>query len=167
VAFIVAFLILGMHLRPMHSSDIPDIADLWAEAQLEDELVAFVAPYRKTYYRSYRDNFVRRIRARRLKPGSVLWVAETDEGDEPTVLQKSRGEPEVGGRIVGYAAWTRVGNSPVAKKWQRMNQGRFTSECIKPGTFEIELSFVMIVKTNSLADASSNPSRFRILPRTA
>jgi hypothetical protein len=123
-----------MHLRPMHSSDISDVADLSAEAHVEDEIVAFVAPHRKTYYRSYRDFSARRIRARRLKPGWIYWVAETDEGDEPTVLQKSRGETEAGGRVIGYAAWTRVGDSPVARKWKRMNEGRFTSECSKINT---------------------------------
>lgn len=117
-----------MHLRPMHSTDVSDVADLSSETQLEDEIVEFVAPHRKTYYQSYRDASVRRIRARRLKPGWIYWVAETDEGDEPTVLQRSRGENEAGGRVIGYAAWTTVGGSPVARKWQRMNEGRFTSE---------------------------------------
>ncbi len=113
----------------MQLRDLPDIADLSAETQLEDEIVAFVAPYRKKYYDSYRDGFVRRIHARRLKPGWIYWVAETDEDDEPTALQQSRGEKELGGRVVGYAAWTRVGRSPVARNWQRMNEGWSASEC--------------------------------------
>lgn len=121
-------LVLIMHLRPMHLRDLPDVADLSAETQLDDELVEFIAPQRHKYYASYRNGTARRIYARSLKPGWFYWVAETDEGDEPTALQKSRGETELGGRIVGYAAWTRVGTSPVARNWLRMNEGWFTSE---------------------------------------
>ena len=113
----------------MHLRDISDIADLSAETQLEDdELLAFIAPYRHKYYTSYREGWVRRIHARTLKPGWIYWVAETDEGDEPTALQKRSLETESGGRIVGYAAWTRVGKTPVARNWQRMNEGWSTSE---------------------------------------
>lgn len=117
-----------MHLRPMQLSDISDVTNLSAETQLEDEVVAFVAPHRHQYYTSYRNGYVRRYHARRLKPGWIYWVAETDEGDEPTVLQKRKGEKELGGRVVGYAAWTRVGKSPVARNWQKINEGWFTSE---------------------------------------
>jgi hypothetical protein len=116
-------LVLIMHLRPMHLRDLPDVADLSAETQLDDEIVEFIAPGRDKYYTSYRNGFVRRMYARSLKPGWIYWVAETDEGDEPTALQKERGEKEL-----GYAAWTRVGKSPVARNWLRMNEGWFTSE---------------------------------------
>lgn len=117
-----------MHLRPMHIADIPDIADLSAESHFDDEIVDFIAPHRRRYYTSYRDSFVRRIYTRSLRPGWIYWVAETDEDDEPTAPQKSRGKKEIGGRIVGYAAWTRIGTSPVANKWKRINEGWFTSE---------------------------------------
>lgn len=110
----------------MHIRDLPDIADLSAETQLDDEIVEFVAPLRQKYYNSYRNGFVRRIYARSLRPGWVYWVAETDKGDEPTALQKSNGEREFGGRIIGYAAWTRVGKSPVANNWLKMNEAWFT-----------------------------------------
>jgi hypothetical protein len=123
----------------MQRRDLPDVADLSAEAQLEDEIVTFIAPHRQKYYASYRHGFVRRVYARSLKAGWIYWVAETDEGDEPTTTGKHIGERELGGRVVGYAAWTRVGTGPVARKWQSMNEGRFTSEwsqyknrCTKP-----------------------------------
>jgi hypothetical protein len=112
----------------MHISDVPDVADISSETQLDDEIVEFVAPGRKKYYASFRIGSIRRIHARRLKPGWLYWVAETDEGDEPTALQKSRGEIELGGRIVAYAAWTRVGSRPVARNWQKMNEEWSTSE---------------------------------------
>lgn len=104
------------------------VADLSAESQLDDEVVEFIAPHRRKYYASYREGFIRRMHARRLKPGWIYWVAETDEGDEPTALQKRTGEKEAGGRVVGYAAWTRVGQSQVARNWQNMNEGWLTSE---------------------------------------
>ena len=66
--------------------------------------------------------------ARSLRPGWIFWVAETDEDDEPTIAQKQKGEKEIGGRVVGYAAWLREGQSPVARNWQRMNAEWFTSE---------------------------------------
>lgn len=117
-----------MHLRPMQMSDIPYIADLSAQTQLEDEVVAFIAPDRHKYYASYRDGFLRRIRARSLRPGWVFWVAETDEHDRPTNAVNQGDGKDLGGRVVGYAAWTRVGESPVARNWQRMNEHWFTSE---------------------------------------
>lgn len=118
-----------MHLRPLQRRDIPEIADLSAESQLEDELVAFVSPARQRYYASFRNGFVRRTYARSLMPGWVIWVAETDENDETTThIEKPGLGQEPGGRVVGYAAWTRVGHSPVARNWQRMNEGRFTSQ---------------------------------------
>lgn len=112
----------------MKPSDIPFLADLCAETQFEDELIEFVAPHRKKYYTSYRNGFARRIYARSLKPGWIFWVAETDEGDEPTTVQKQKGEKEVGGRVVGYAAWLREGRTAVARNWQRMNEEWYTSE---------------------------------------
>jgi hypothetical protein len=121
--------LLIMHLRPLQLSDLADIAELTAETQFDDEVVAFIAPYRQKYYTSYRNGFVRRIHARSLRPGWIYWVAETDEGDEPTAMQKQRGGKEFGGRVVGYAAWLREGESPVARNWQRMNEGWFTSQC--------------------------------------
>lgn len=110
----------------MQLDDLPDVADVGAETHLDDELVAFIAPHRHKYYASYRNGFLRRCHARLLRPGWFYWVAETDPGDEPTALQRSRGEKECGGCVVGYAAWTREGNSPVARKWQRMNEGWLT-----------------------------------------
>lgn len=117
-----------MHLRPMHLGDLPDLADLSAEAQFEDELTDFIVPYRRDYYTSYRNSFLRRMRARRLRPGWIYWVAETDEGDEPTTMQKQKGEKELGGRVIGYAAWLREGQSPVARNWQKINEEWFISE---------------------------------------
>lgn len=90
----------------MHVADISDVADLSAESQFDDEIVEFIAPHRQRYYTSYRHGYVRRICARRVRPGWIYWVAETDEDDEPTAPQESRGKKEFGGRIVGYAAWT-------------------------------------------------------------
>ena len=116
-----------MHLRPMQFWDIPNIADLVATTQLEDELVSFVAPHRHKYGTSLRNGILREIRAGSLKPGWMFWVAETDPGDEPTAAQKEKGEKEPGGKVIGYAVWLRVGESPVARNWQRMNEGRFTS----------------------------------------
>ncbi len=117
-----------MHLRPMQLMDLPDLADLSAESQFEDEIMEFIAPYRRDYYTSYRNAFLRRMRTRSLRPGWFFWVAETDEGDEPTASQKQRGENEPGGRVIGYAAWLREGESPVARNWQRMNEEWFTSK---------------------------------------
>lgn len=112
----------------MQLGDLPVLADLSAETQLHDEIIEFVAPHRQKYYTSYRNGFVRRMYARSLRPGWIFWVAETDEGDEPTAAQKQKGEKEIGGRVVGYAAWLREGQNPVARNWQRMNERWSTSK---------------------------------------
>ena len=112
----------------MQLGDLPDLADLSAETQIDDEIIEFIAPYRRDCYTSYRNGFLRRMYGRCLRPGWIFWVAETDEGDQPTMMQQQKGETELGGRVVGYAAWLREGQSTVARNWQRMNEEWFTSE---------------------------------------
>ncbi|PGH06100.1 hypothetical protein AJ79_06634 [Helicocarpus griseus UAMH5409] len=105
-----------MHLRPLSVSDLPAAASLVADAMRDDEIWQYLCPARMEYYSHYRDSFLRRMKLRLSKPGWVTYVAVTDADDE--------GEPissHGGGKIVGYAAWERDGNSPAARKWRGKN----------------------------------------------
>ena len=112
----------------MIPQDIPDIADISALAHLDDDVEQFVSPHRRKYYQSYRDGFVRKIHARRLRPGWVYLIAETDEHDHPTQKDIDSLSQDGPGKVVGYAAWLRNGTSIVARNWQRINEARFTSQ---------------------------------------
>ena len=52
-----------------------------------------------------------------VRPGTISWVAETDQGDP-----LPNGPPGPGGEVVGWAIWIRDGSSPVAKNWQRAGE---------------------------------------------
>ncbi|KAI9838040.1 MAG: hypothetical protein M1819_006194 [Sarea resinae] len=107
-----------MHLRPFHQSDIPRISDIIAICDADDPVVQYCHPHMLKYWDAYRRSGTRAI-LRKMATGGVCWVAETDEGDPwPAAMRDSQG-PRPGGFVVGFALWKRVGNSQVAKNWQR------------------------------------------------
>lgn len=108
-----------MHLRPYNALDVSATADVKAVASQNDPLFRYVFRDISRCWASYRANFVRLIHTRAITPGSVIWVVESDAGDaEPTddSLQTD------GGDVLGWAAWSRRGHSPVARNWQRVNE---------------------------------------------
>ncbi|KAA8650288.1 hypothetical protein EYZ11_001347 [Aspergillus tanneri] len=89
-----------MQLRPAKLQDLSFIAEVAAQAMLDDELFIFLCPLRKEFYSDYRSGFLRRLRTKLTSPGWVIIVAE----DTPTATS---GEMS----IVGYAAWERIRES--------------------------------------------------------
>ncbi|EGC44078.1 conserved hypothetical protein [Histoplasma capsulatum var. duboisii H88] len=71
-----------MHIRPLEAADIPEVASILADALLDDELWAWLAPNRLKYYSEYRAGFLMRTKVRFSTPGWVLNVAVTDPEDE-------------------------------------------------------------------------------------
>ncbi|KLJ07947.1 hypothetical protein EMPG_16574 [Blastomyces silverae] len=109
-----------MHLRRLEAADIPDVATIVADAMLEDEVHAYLAPNRLKYYSEYRANFLLRTKNRFSSPGWVLHVAVTDPEDEIGTEQgRAHGQGSGrGGKVVGYCAWERIGDSPAARRWK-------------------------------------------------
>ncbi|KAL1959450.1 hypothetical protein VTO42DRAFT_1895 [Malbranchea cinnamomea] len=101
-----------MHIRRAQASDLPACADIVAAALCDEELIAYLCPRRREYWDEYRDSALRRIKRRFYSPGWVLWVAVTDEKD---------GEEE--GKVVGYAAWHRIGEGEEASRWKKSVAG--------------------------------------------
>ena len=104
-----------MHIRPLEPADLPRTADILAVAMLDDELFEYLCPARKEHYSDFRNFFLRRQKLRLSTPGWVLRVAVTDAGDWCA--------EDEGGRIVGYAAWERMGDDPDSLKWKSHNSG--------------------------------------------
>lgn len=86
-----------MRLRPACSQDLPSIADLAAQAMLEDELFTHLCPHRYEHYPSFRYGFLRRLKKRLVTPGHVMMVAVEN------------GTLGAGELIRGYAVWERIG----------------------------------------------------------
>ena len=94
---------MPVHLRPACAQDLPDIADLAAQAMLEDELFSHLCPHRYENYPDFRYAFLRRLKKRLVTPGYVMIVAVENEGS-------------VAGELIrGYAVWKRNGSG--ADQW--------------------------------------------------
>ena len=99
-----------------------DMATLMSEANVYDPLSKYLVTPMNKYWTSYRNGTVHFLLGLTSKPGSVVWVPETDAGDK-----LPSGDPGLGGEVVGFAAWSRIGKSPVARNWQRFNAGWLAS----------------------------------------
>jgi hypothetical protein len=85
-----------MELRPACASDLPYVADL-ARAMLDDELFAYICPYRHSRFPDFRDAFLRRLKRRLVTPGFVMIVAD------------QRPRHSNGGELIrGYGLWGRM-----------------------------------------------------------
>ncbi|KAK2783421.1 hypothetical protein FQN53_009184 [Emmonsiellopsis sp. PD_33] len=103
-----------MHIRPLQPADFSDAATLLADAFRDDEVFILLYPGRMQYYSHYRASFLHRIKLRFSTPGWITYVAVTDPGDD--------GPGQPGGKIVGYAAWERKGDSDAARQWKSKNE---------------------------------------------
>ncbi|KAJ5773725.1 hypothetical protein N7457_008621 [Penicillium paradoxum] len=69
-----------VYLRPACAQDLPSIADLAAQAMVEDELFIHLCPHRYEHYADFRYGFVRRLKKRLVTPGYIIMVAVEQEG---------------------------------------------------------------------------------------
>ncbi|KAJ5765409.1 GNAT family acetyltransferase [Penicillium odoratum] len=65
----------GIHLRPARAQDLPHIADLLAQAMLDDELYTWMYPGRHEYYADFRYSFLWRLKTGFVTPGYITVVA--------------------------------------------------------------------------------------------
>lgn len=70
-----------MLLREGKLEDLPQVADIGAEALWNDEIVQYLAPNRNKYPLSHRDHYLHRTK-KRFFAGDRLVVAVTDERDD-------------------------------------------------------------------------------------
>lgn len=98
-----------IRLRPARAQDLPDIANLVAQAMLEDELFTWMCPGRHEHYADFRYSFLRRLKTRFVTLGYVMVVAVENSGDRE--------------QIRGYSGWERLGTGVDAKQWQRRDKG--------------------------------------------
>ncbi|KAJ5641721.1 GNAT family acetyltransferase [Penicillium lividum] len=101
----------GIHLRPARAQDLPHIADLLAQAMLDDELFTWMHPGRHEYYADFRYSFLRRLKIRFVTSGYINIVAVEYSGDRE--------------QIRGYSGWKRVGTGADARQWKRGNNDWF------------------------------------------
>jgi hypothetical protein len=99
----------GVRLRPARAQDLPEIANIIAQAMLEDELFTWMCPGRHEYYADFRYGFLRRLKTRFVTPGYVMIVAVEHSGDRE--------------EIRGYSGWVRYGTGADAVQWKRANNG--------------------------------------------
>ena len=85
-----------MHIRHARVEELPYTADFHCRAMWDDEITAYVAPFREQYPLSCRDTFLRREK-KRFYNGEFTMVAVTDEEDRDFDGRE---------RIVGIAFYT-------------------------------------------------------------
>lgn len=94
-----------MHIRLARADDIPATATLSVPAFTDDELYQPMYPRRIEYPSHFRASFLNRYQMRFWSPDFIFYVAETDESDRAWSGTE---------QIVGYAIWSREGQSDVA-----------------------------------------------------
>jgi GNAT superfamily N-acetyltransferase len=96
-------------LRPFHPSttDMSAIATISALANIYDPLTKHMTRNINEQWTSYRNSCRRFLQRLLARPGTLCYVAES-------VISKE---------VVGWAIWTRYGESDVAKGWRRGNGG--------------------------------------------
>lgn len=98
-----------MHIRLARADDVPATATP-VPAFTNDELYEPMFPSRIEYPSHFRAYFLGRHQMRFWSPDFVFHVAETDKGDSAWSGTA---------QIVGYAIWSRRGESDVALAWRR------------------------------------------------
>ncbi|KAK2751089.1 hypothetical protein FQN57_000164 [Myotisia sp. PD_48] len=96
-------------IRRIKPADFPATALVSARSMMDEDAYQITAPKREEHFDHFLNGFYRRLVARYWQPGSVVCVAvtESDEGE----------------KIIGHAAWQRIGNTPTAKAWKRERRG--------------------------------------------
>lgn len=69
-----------MHIRPAQSSELAELATIGRDAMFNDELTAFLAPYRYQHPECLRQGFLRRAK-KRFYEGHLMLAAVTDARD--------------------------------------------------------------------------------------
>ncbi|KAL8789771.1 MAG: hypothetical protein Q9195_006663 [Heterodermia aff. obscurata] len=138
-----------MHIRPAVFHDISAIATLEASAFNNDELYELLCPHRAAYPTHFRAAFLLRLQMRFWAPDFVMYVAETDEGD-----QDWSGAAEV----TGCAIWRRRGNSEVAKR--RRKSGDSWRAMIEVALLRVEELYMDTIKADKSLDYGMR-ARFR------
>lgn len=118
---------LEVKLRYATRSDIPYIADVAAQAMLDDEWFEYVCPERRRHYTSFRDAFLRRTKQRFVNKGWCLIVAvASPSASNRTVLgdegmgKNDANEDEF---VLGYCGWERRGDDEYAERWKKEKEG--------------------------------------------
>lgn len=114
-----------MRVRPMTHSDVRVVADVGKETFANDELFAWLYPYKGQYPNDSTRWQLLRLRARLVERGSHGFVSETEAGDDGW-------DVTIGPVIVGYAFFIVKGSGEQAQKWRTeslMNSKSCSSEC--------------------------------------
>ncbi|EAW13555.1 putative GNAT family acetyltransferase [Aspergillus clavatus NRRL 1] len=106
-----------MLLRPATAQDLPAIAEVAAQAMLDDELFEYLCPRRRKFYAEYRQSFMRRLRTKLLSPEWLVIVAVD------TSAPVADG-PHSSMSITGYAVWERIGEGAkdTVRQWKESDQ---------------------------------------------
>lgn len=120
-----------MHLRALTRSDLPDVATITANCNLEDTLSRYTIKNIETEYTSYRIaeySFIRRAWNAPGRQAFVLAAAKDELRNKLESVEKqssnetARTKNEV---IIGWAWFSRQGTSDTAKAWQRSSHVSF------------------------------------------
>jgi GNAT superfamily N-acetyltransferase len=111
-----------MRVRQATNYDLPRIVDISIAGNKTDALSRYFQRDTDKYQASSRIGCYRWIRGEFLKPGCLTFVAETEASDYANHSEFANP------MVVGFAMWTRNGDSDVAKSWQRrLNSGWLAS----------------------------------------
>ena len=132
-----------MHIRLATAHDVPATASLSVSAFANDELFEWMCPHRTVYPTHFRAHFLLRYQARFWSSDFVFYVAETDKCDDDW-----SGAAEV----VGYAIWSRRGNSEVAKRRRQSRDGWRAT--IEVALLRIEMWYSDTIKADKSLDYS-------------
>jgi hypothetical protein len=133
-----------MRIREYRPEDAWAIAEIEALCNLRDPLALYYRRVRshakdgaiqdERFWTAYVSSCRRFQEMKRLQPGTVCYVLEeTTEASSPHTEQqggrKDRDDND-GSVIVGFAIWTRVGKSEVARRWQKCGRQWLISTCM-------------------------------------
>ncbi|KAL6720921.1 hypothetical protein ACLMJK_000020 [Lecanora helva] len=131
-----------MHIRDVIPADFSETASMSVDAFWDDELYAYTNPLRAQYPNDFRDLFLRRHRLRYWSSGYIFHVAVTDDGDQDHIS---------GGKVVGYAIWSRRGTSDLAKAWRKQTLRGYLESAL----LQAEVRYATLIG----ADRSLDPTR--------
>lgn len=116
-----------MHIRRAPSADLGVCAKISVEAFLDDELMAWLFPWRHQHYGDYQRKCLREIRGMYYQPGFVPSVEELEKGNDAC---------DGSTHVVGFTSWHRHGMSEIVLKWHKdtISNSRYkTSDPRLPG----------------------------------
>ena len=114
-----------MRVRPMTHFDVRVVADIGKETFANDELFAWLYPYKHQYPNDSTRWQQLRLRTRLVERGSHGFLCETEAGDDGW-------DGTIGPVVVGYAFFIVKGSGEEAQKWRTdslMNSKSCSSKC--------------------------------------